>query len=237
MDRLACGLIEIKFDAGDTETMSFSGYGAVFKNVDSYGDVIDPGAFANYLSDVKAKKRPYPAMLSQHGAMGHHVRGHDPDRHLDGPGGRRPRPHGEGKFADTPRGREIYQLMKMAPRPAIDGLSIGYIAKKYTMGTKPSEPRRTLHAIDLVEISPVTFPANGKARVGAVKSIEELSTVRDLEEALCERFSKTEALALIARAKSIFASPGDPDGNGGPGDPEAELAALVRRNTAVLKAA
>jgi hypothetical protein len=131
----------------------------------------------------------------------------------------------------------MYQLMKMAPRPAIDGLSIGYIAKKYTMGTKPSEPRRTLHAIDLVEISPVTFPANGKARVGAVKAIEELSTVRDLEEALCERFSKTEALALIARAKSIFASPGDPDGNGGPGDPAAELAALVRRNTAVLKAA
>jgi HK97 family phage prohead protease len=238
-ERMACGLVELKFDAADgVDAMSFSGYGAVFKNVDSYGDVIDPGAFASYLADVKSKKRAWPAMLSQHGAMGLTSEDMTPvgiwtELSEDG--------HGlkvAGKLADTPRGRELYQLMKMSPRAAIDGLSIGYIAKKFTMGSKPGEPRRKLHEIDLMEISPVTFPANGKARVGAVKSIEELATVRDLEEALCERFSKSEALALIARAKTIFADPGDPDGNkGGPGDPEAmsELLQLAQRRSDALR--
>ena len=34
--------------------MEFSGYGAVFGNKDAYGDVIEPGAFAKFLADVKA---------------------------------------------------------------------------------------------------------------------------------------------------------------------------------------
>ena len=49
----------------------------------------------------------------------------------------------------------------------LDGLSIGFRTKKFTMGTKPNEPRRTLEEIDLMEVSIVTFPANGKARVSA----------------------------------------------------------------------
>ena len=53
MERKHCQTIEFKFDAG-IETMSFDGYGAVFGNVDAYGDVIQPGAFAQYLSDVKS---------------------------------------------------------------------------------------------------------------------------------------------------------------------------------------
>ena len=50
MENLICDLVELKFapteGEGKTETMTFSGYGAVFGNVDSYGDVIEPGAFA-----------------------------------------------------------------------------------------------------------------------------------------------------------------------------------------------
>lgn len=226
-ERLACGLIDLKFDDVGAETMSFSGYGAVFKNVDSYGDVIDPGAFAAYLSDVKAKKRPWPQMLSQHGGMGLTAEDITPigiwtALAEDG--------HGlqvSGKLADTPRGRELYTLMKMTPRPAIDGLSIGYIAKEWEPRSAPSDPKRRLKRIDLVEISPVTFPANGKARVSAVKSIEEIANLREAEEYLCARgCSKTEAVALIARIKG--AGPGDPGGaKGGPGDPAAEVAALI----------
>lgn len=233
-ERLACGLIDLKFDAAETEAMSFTGYGAVFKNVDSYGDVIDPGAFANYLADVKAKKRPWPAMLSQHGAWGMTAEDITPvgiwtELSEDG--------HGlkvSGKLADTPRGQELYALMKMTPRAAIDGLSIGYIAKEWEPASKPSEPKRRLKRIDLVEISPVTFPANGKARVGGVKSIEDLATVREIEEFLCDAcdMTKTQAVALIARIKS--ARPGDPAGAGGPGDPVAELSAALKRNQTIL---
>lgn len=61
---------EIKFAEGEgAAAMEFSGYGAVFGNMDSYGDVIAPGAFADTLAEARKTDR-WPAMLSQHGAMG-----------------------------------------------------------------------------------------------------------------------------------------------------------------------
>jgi HK97 family phage prohead protease len=208
INHMACSLREIKV-AGDD--MTFEGYGAVFGNVDSYGDVIAPGAFAAYLADVKSGKQNWPAMLSQHGGFGLSSDDMTPvgvwvDLAEDG--------HGlkvTGKLADTPRGRELHQLMKMEPRPAIDGLSIGYIAKEWEPRSKPEDPRRTLKRIDLMEISPVTFPANGKARVSAVKSIEDLTKLSEIEDYLREAggFSRNEAKAIIARIKSPSADAED----------------------------
>lgn len=226
MDRLAFGLRELKFAAGDGPVaMSFSGYGAVFGNVDSYGDVIQPGAFAQYLSDVKAGRTPWPAMLSQHGGWGMAADDLTPigvwtDLAEDGTGLKV-----EGRLADTPRGRELHALMKMEPRPAIDGLSIGYIAKEWEPRSKPEDPRRRLKRIELVEISPVTFPANGKARVKDVKSIDELSTLGDAERHLREAcgLSRSEAVALVSRIKRL--SQGEPDH----GQAAAELRALIER--------
>jgi Escherichia/Staphylococcus phage prohead protease len=87
----------------------------------------------------------------------------------------------EGKLADTPRGREAHALLTMKPRPALDGLSIGFRVKKFTLGTKPNEPRRTIEKIDLLEISLVSFPANPLARVSAVKALHECDNIRDFE--------------------------------------------------------
>ena len=72
MPKFNCGLVELKLAAPDSgvDAMSFEGYGAVFGNVDSYGDVIAPGAFAAYLADVEAGKQNWPAMLLQHGGYG-----------------------------------------------------------------------------------------------------------------------------------------------------------------------
>ncbi len=209
MERILCGLTEIKLAGTGTATdaMSFSGYGAVFGNIDSYGDVIEPGAFANYLSDVQKGNQPWPAMLSQHGGLGLTSQDLTPigvwtGLSEDGTGLKV-----EGQFADTPRGREMYALMKMAPRPAIDGLSIGYIAKESIPRSQPEDPKRRLKRIDLIEISPVTRPANGKARVTGIKSIEDLATLSEIEGYLREAggFSRTEAKTLIARIKQ---SPG-----------------------------
>jgi HK97 family phage prohead protease len=232
MERLSCGLIEVKFSGADA--MSFEGYGAVFGNVDAYGDVIEPGAFANYLSDVQSGRQQWPAMLLQHGGYGMTAEDMTPigvwtSLAEDGKGLKV-----AGKLADTPRGREVHALMKMDPRPAIDGLSIGYIAKESEPRSKPEDPRRRLKRIDLIEISPVTFPANGKARVSSVKSIEELSSLRDVEDMLRARgFSKTEAVALVARVKGL--GPGDPGrSDGGLGDPAAELIAALKRRGEAL---
>mgnify|MGYP001564387531 FL=1 len=108
----------------------------------------------------------------------------------------------EGKLADTPRGKELYGLMKMDPRPAINGLSIGYIPVEWTSRSKPEEPRRTLKKINLMEISLATFPANLKARVTAVKSG---LTIRDAEKALRDvGFSQSQAKNIIAEGFDVL---------------------------------
>lgn len=202
-ERASFGLREVKLAAPESEGMTFEGYGAVFGNVDSYGDVIQPGAFADSLA-ASVKSGTWPAMLLQHGGWGMGSEDMTPigiwtSLSEDG--------HGlkvQGKFADTVRGREAYALLKMDPRPAIDGLSIGYIAKEWTQRSKPEEPRRTLKKVDLIEVSLVTFPANGKARVSAVKSLEEIASLADAEAFLREvgGLSKSQAVALVARIKS-----------------------------------
>ena len=61
------------------------------------------------------------------------------------------------------------ELLKMTPRPALNGLSIGYRAKDFELHY--SGPiKRTLKAADLVECSLVTFPADKFVRVASVKS-------------------------------------------------------------------
>lgn len=229
MQHLSCGLVELKFAQSETDQMIFSGYGAVFGNIDSYGDMIEPGAFAAYLSDVKNGKAQWPAMLLQHGGWGMTAEDITPigvwtDLAEDGAGLKV-----TGKLADTPRGREIYSLMKMEPRPAINGLSIGYIAKDWEPRSKPEDPRRKLKRIELVEISPVTFPANGKARVDSVKSIDELNSLSDIETYLREvgGFSRGEAKALVARIKAAGQREAGGDLN--------QLAAALKRNINSLK--
>jgi HK97 family phage prohead protease len=197
MDRLACGLIEIKFSGSDANTRKFSGHGAVFKNVDSYGDVIEPGAFASWLADVKAGKQEWPAMLSQHGGWGMSAEDMTPvgvwtDVGEDGTGLKV-----EGQLAETPRGGELYTLMKMEPRPAINGMSIGYIPKEWEPRSKPEDPKRRLKKVDVVEISLVTFPANRRARVTNVKGGG--LTERDFERLLTQDagLSRSEARVVI----------------------------------------
>jgi uncharacterized protein len=222
MERLACGIQEVKF-AG-SETMTFSGYGAVFGNVDSYGDVIAPGAFATTLAQAQ-KSGEFPAMLMQHGGMGLSADDMTPigiwtSLSEDG--------HGlkvEGKLADTPRGREAYELLKMEPRPAINGLSIGYIAKEWEPRSKPEDPRRTLKRVDLLEVSLVTFPANRKARVEAVKSGAPEDRIREFERWLTQDagLTRSEARVVINSGfKSLLAMPDA-------GEQDEELSALLAR--------
>lgn len=197
MQRLSFDLRELKLAQDETDqAMTFSGYGAVFGNVDAYGDVILKGAFRDTLREAK-KSGNWPAMLMQHGGWGMAADDMTPvgiwtDMEEDDTGLKV-----SGKLADTARGREVYGLLKMTPRPAITGMSIGYIAKEFVVGTKPDEPRRTLKKIELMEVSLVTFPANGKARVQSVKSG---LTIRDAERSLRDAgFSRSEAKAILAQ--------------------------------------
>lgn len=216
---------EFKFDGGST--MAFKGYGARFNNVDFYGDVIAPGAFAKTLRDAE-KSGNWPAMLLQHGSMlggddnmpvGVWTEMREDDKGL----------YVEGQLADTQRGRDTYALLKMQPRPAINGMSIGYRAVEWTMRTKPEEPRRTLKAVDLIEVSLVTSPANPKARVTGVKAAEQIKTIREFEDFLRDVGGFSHAASKAIAAGGFKASdPRDEDGAG-------EMAERIRRTIAILK--
>ncbi|MGZ8916256.1 MAG: HK97 family phage prohead protease, partial [Methylobacter sp.] len=182
------------------DIMEFSGYGAAFGNVDSYGDVIEKGAFSAYLADVKSGKQNWPAMLMQHGGWGVSADDYTPvgvytDLSEDDFGLKT-----AGNLAPTPRGIEAHALMKMQPRPAISGLSIGYYVCAEAYGGKNDPYDRLIKQIDLIEISIVTFPANDKARIGAVKSALDYSE-REFEKILRDvvGLSQQEAKTVVSR--------------------------------------
>lgn len=228
MDRQTLNLHEVKFAGGEAEAMTFEGYGAVTGNVDAYGDVIQAGAFAETLTEAK-RSGVWPAMLLQHGGWGMGSQDMTPigiwtEMAEDGKGLKV-----TGKLADTERGREAYALLKMTPRPAITGLSIGYIPKEFELGTKPKEPRRTLKKVDLIEVSLVTFPANPKARISAVKSVDELTSLSEIEDYLRDAggLSRAEAKRLIARVRSA--------GLRDAGDDVTQLTAALCRNIELIR--
>lgn len=214
--------IEVKFATDDvTAKGEFAGYGAVFGNVDSYGDVIAEGAFKATLADWKQTGK-LPPMLLQHGGMGFTDSDQMPvgkwTKMVEDERGL----YAEGKLInlDTERGKTIYGALSEG---VLDGLSIGYRAKDFSRRTRPDEPRRTLKSVDLIELSIVTFPANGRARVSDVKS--RINTPREFEKFLRDvgGFSHQQAKAIAAVGFKASEDPRDEAD-------DAEIAELLRRN-------
>ena len=225
MNKTFCGLELKATDAA--KPMTFSGYGAVFGNVDTYGDVIEPGAFAKTIADAKASGT-WPAMLLQHGGgflssaqdmtpVGVWTEIKEDEHGL----------YVEGTLADTERGRELYALLKMQPRPAISGMSIGYFPTAFHDERKNGEIIRHLTEIKLFEVSLVTFPANGEARIEHVK--QDGLTIRDAERALRDAgFSRSRAKEILSAG---FKSSSLRDA----GVPDDELIAALRHNINIFK--
>jgi len=171
----------------------FSGLGSVFGNIDYGNDIVAPGAFGSGLETMRQKGR-MPAMLWQHrsaepiGAYTHIAEGKE----------------GlvvEGRLAlKTQRGAEAYELMKMG---ALSGLSIGGYTRADSYDSKTDI--RTITQFELVEVSVVTFPMNDDARIGAIKSIQEIGDLAGAERYLREvgGVSRSEAKAIVARIHSI----------------------------------
>lgn len=172
--------------AGDDGTVE--GYGSVFGVRDNYDDVIAKGAFINSLKEHKAAGT-MPAMLWQHDAD--KPIGVWTDMVEDEKGLRI-----KGQLAmETVKGKEAHALLKMG---ALNGLSIGFVSKEWSYDSDTEV--RTLTAIDLWEVSLVTFPANEKARVTNVKSADELQAPKDAEKVLRDAgFSKSDATAFVSR--------------------------------------
>lgn len=177
-----------------SDTGVIEGYASIFGNVDSYGEVVEPGAFVDSLVKSKREGRKIK-LLWQHDP--HQPIGIWDDLAEDAKGlwvkGR--------LFKDTvAKAAEAYALLKEG---ALDGLSIGYrTLKAEPKAGKPGV--MSLLKLDLLENSVVTFAANDRARVEVVKSILDagsLPTVREFEGLLRDAgFSKAKAAAIAAGA-------------------------------------
>lgn len=177
----------------------FVGHGSVFGELDSYRDIVMPGAFKKSLKeDFSAKQRKVP-MLWQHNSwspIGVYDEIYEDEKGL----------YVEGACnMDVQQGRECYALMKQG---ALTGLSIGYTTVVSEWDEKALT--RKLIEVNLWEVSPVTFPAGDNARA-QVKSLAEVGTMSELEDYLRDAYgaSRNEAKALAARLKAITATQRD----------------------------
>ena len=167
MEKKTAPILEIK---SLKESGEFEGYGSTFGGEpDAYGDVVAPGAYRDSLAKHKVKGT-MPKMFWQHNAdepIGKYLDATEDD-------------HGLlmlGKLnMNVQRGREAYALLKEGD---IDGMSIGYRIKEYSVDTETGV--WTLKKLDLVEVSIVSVGANENA---VVQSVKAAKAAHDLTEKL-----------------------------------------------------
>lgn len=206
----------------DGDGGKFAGYASVFGGVDSYGDTIVKGAFESSL-----KNNGKPKMFFNHDwyslPIGKWTVAKEDDHGL----------YVEGEF--TP-GLKIGEEVRAAMRHGtLDGLSIGgYVRKGDYDETENGRVIRKWS--DLVEVSPVVFPADSAARIDAssvkgaelLGAIEAAESIREVETMLRDAagFSKAAAAALVARLKHL-AVRGEPVQS----DDEGLMSALLERTS------
>lgn len=148
---------QFKFTLNDEDGNKglFTGYASVFGAIDSYGDVVEKGAFKKSIKE----RNPLPMLWS-----------HSVDEPIgiinvkEDPTGLKAEGH---LNLDVPRAVWVRSLMKQG---AVTGLSIGYETLKSEPGTVGKTNVRRLQELRLWEVSPVVFPACREAQIADVKS-------------------------------------------------------------------
>lgn len=179
---------------------TFSGYGAVFGNVDTYGEVVMPGAFQKSLAAWGAKQA-LPPVLWQHDKkqpLGPHTVMREDAKGL----------YLEGRLLkdEVPKAAEALALLR---ERVISGLSIGFrtVVDEWDRDSGVSY----LKEVELWEVSLVTFPANDQALVTGVKA-DQIQTIRDFEAALRDElgFSHAQAKTIASAGfKAVREEPRD----------------------------
>lgn len=205
----------VKFDGNNPRV--FEGYASKFNGVDSYGDMIMPGAYAETLKEENRNGREIKMRWNHYGpVIGKWLEIREDDQGL----------WVKGEL--TPNHSTASDVAASMAHKAIDGLSIGYWIDEN--GYEMDGVVRKLKKINLIEISVVEEPADTRARVDGIKSlITEAKSIREVEAVLRDAcgLNRADAAALISRVKSL--SSGDRNGNDQSGQLVAEVAGLTER--------
>ena len=174
----------MEFKAG-TDAGTFTGYGAVFENLDDGDDVIKSGAFRKIRTKSNGMIR-IPLY-------------HDMSRVV-----------GEGKVVQDGKGlvvegtlnmklsyaQDAYELMQDG---TLDAMSVGFSIMDKGASYDEDYRVRTITKAELWEVSIVPFGMNRKAKIRSVKAAGDISTIREFEAHLREiGYSQREAKAIAS---------------------------------------
>lgn len=177
---------------GDGEKAEFEAYASVFGNRDSYGDVVQKGAFAASLKAWDEKGAPIPLL------WGHNMT--DPDFNIGMVTSAEEDEHGLKVVCeldtDSPKGTQVHRLLKQG---RVREMSFAFAATSSEYGELDGKSVRYLKEVDLFEVSVVPLGANPETEVLAVKSPTVNLT---LPETLAERFLE------VLGGKSLGGPPG-----------------------------
>lgn len=177
---------------GDGEKAEFEAYASVFGNRDSYGDVVQKGAFAASLKAWDEKGAPIPLL------WGHNMA--DPDFNIGMVTSAEEDEHGLKVVCeldtDSPKGAQVHRLLKQG---RVREMSFAFAATSSEYGELDGKSVRFLKEVDLFEVSVVPLGANPETEVLAVKSPTVNLT---LPETLAERFLE------VLGGKSLGGPPG-----------------------------
>ncbi|WNM72792.1 capsid maturation protease [Arthrobacter phage RedFox] len=156
--------IQLKAGPGDgLEEGQFEAYASVFGNVDSYGDVVQPGAFAETLKEWEESGNLLPVLFGHNMSDPEYNIGHVLDA-VEDEKGLRVRAQLD---LETPKGLATYRLLKGR---RISQMSFAYDVLDGTWGEKDGLEVYELRKLKLYEVSVVPIGANQETEVLAVKA-------------------------------------------------------------------
>lgn len=181
---------KVKAEESESSTGVFTGYASVFGNVDSYGDVIVQGAFADTLKEWEGRKIPVfygHDLTDPMNNIGYVESAEEDDTGLlvrcvvdtEGPG----------------NGPVVYKLLKEG---RIDRMSFGF----YVNDADHKDGKTYIKSVSLLEVSVVPAPANPEAAITDVKSKKE--TDKMTPEEIAELVVKPITEALESKLDEYF---------------------------------
>jgi len=192
-DWKALPVIEGKEDPSDAGWME--GHGAVFGNVDEQRERIKKGAFKKTIKErVPAGKVKLMARHFAHGGDTLEVIGTITEAKEDDFG-----LWIHAEFSARPLAQEIRQMIVDGH---VNGLSIGYIPKKWTDTEEDGKTVRDLLEIMLLEVTVTTMPANELATITAAKAVTEAAEALQVEASAPSDSEGKEGRAISTARRS-----------------------------------
>lgn len=182
-------------DDESQETGEMVAYASVFNNIDRFGDVVMPGAFANSLKEYEDDDRPIPLLY------GHDF--YDPFANIGAVTEAVEDEKGlkvTAKFdLENPKAKQVFRLVK---EKRLTQMSFAYDIVEAGMAERDGKPVYELKELKLLEVSVVPIGANPETEILDAKSLESMTQSERQELA-------AKAAAVVNMLSNVLGLPPD----------------------------